>query len=930
MFRDAVQLCRSAGYENAGTVEFLLDTHTGKYYFIEVNPRVQVEHTVTEEVTGVDIVQTQIKIAAGMTLPQLGLTQESIHVNGYAVQCRITTEDPARGFQPDSGIISVYRSATGNGIRLDDGPGYSGAPITPHYDSLLVKVTARAASFDNAVAKLTRALREHRIRGVTTNIPFLLNMLRHPAFLRGAVTTRFIEEHPEVLRAQADTQNRGEKVLRYLSNVAVNGPDPALGATGTPSLLESPVIPALPLPASDPRVLAVKTPLAKALATGNASAAIAAPVRKPYLRDVFIKQGPKAFAKAVRAHPRTLLMDTTWRDAHQSLLATRVRTVDLLNIAPATREALAPAYALENWGGATFDVAMRFLRECPWDRLDAMREQVPDIPFQMLLRGANAVGYTSYPDNAVHKFCDVAVRHGMDVFRVFDSLNYIDNLKLGIDAVGAAGGVVEAAVCYTGDVFSGEVGARGADYKYKLDYYLALARQLVESGTHVLAIKDMAGLLTPQSARMLVGALRKEFPDLPIHVHTHDTAGTGVASMVAAIEAGADVVDTATDAVSGSTSQPSMGALVAALAGTPHATDLDPKQLNAINDYWEECRQVYSPFESGQLTGSADVYQHEIPGGQFTNLLFQSKQLGLAGQFALIKHAYTAANRILGDIIKVTPSSKVVGDLAQFMVANRLSEQQVLDQAETLSFPQSVVEFLQGTLGIPHGGFPEPFRSRVLRGRKLPNGKDCFVGRPGAELPDTDFPKVERALRERYGETVREVDTLSYVMYPAVFDDWMKFTNRFGDVSVLPTHEFVSPMKIGQEIQFPIQKGKTLFIRLKAISEVDDTGHREVIWELNGEHRVVRVADHLAGVKVTTRSKADKNDVRHVGAPMPGVVIDVRVAPGKVVKAGQPLCVLSAMKMETVVAAPRAGTVKEVSIAAGDTLEAGDLVVVIE
>lgn len=749
---DAVKLTKAANYVNAGTVEFLLDTATGKAYFIEVNPRVQVEHTVTEEVTGVDIVQTQLKIAAGMTLPEMGLTQDAIRVNGHAIQCRITTEDPSRNFQPDSGIISVYRSATGNGIRLDDGPGYPGAPITPHYDSLLVKVTARSSTYEGTLNKLTRALREHRIRGVSTNIPFLLKVLNHPVFRSGAVTTRFIETYPEVLQAPQDAQNRGEKVLRYLSNVAVNGPDPALGATGPRATIRAPTVPRLPLLAS-----AGRKPDAD----------------KPYLRDIFVKQGPRAFADAVAASEGTLIMDTTWRDAHQSLLATRMRTRDILAIAPATREALGRAYSLENWGGATFDVAMRFLRECPWDRLDAMREAVPDVPFQMLFRGANGVGYTSYPDNAIFKFCDVAVRHGMDVFRVFDSLNYVDNMKLGIEAAGAAGAVVEAAICYTGDVYEGELGARGKDYKYKLDYYMGLARQFVDSGAHVLAVKDMAGLLKPESAAMLVGAIHKEYPHIPIHVHTHDTAGTGVASMVAAARAGAKVVDVAIDSMSGTTSQPSLGAFVASVAGTPLSTNLDLTKIAALNEYWEECRNMYAPFESGQYTGSSDVYDHEMPGGQLTNLLYQSKQLGLAGQWGNIKRSYAAANRILGDIVKVTPSSKVVGDLAQFMVANKLTEETVLKNAEKLNFPESVIEYLQGYLGIPHGGFPEPFRSQVLKGRRLPSGAECFTGRPGAELPPLDFAKTVRTMKDKFGEMAREVDVQSYVMYPKVFSEWM-------------------------------------------------------------------------------------------------------------------------------------------------------------
>eukprot|EP00804_Cyclotella_cryptica_P012773 CCRYP_010552-RD/>CCRYP_010552-RD protein AED:0.09 eAED:0.09 QI:1467/1/1/1/0.92/0.85/14/1156/605 len=601
---------------------------------MEVNPRVQVEHTITEEITGIDIVQSQIMIASGKTLTELGLTQDAIQEpTSYAMQCRVTTENPALDFRPDTGTIDVFRMPCGFGIRLDDGPGFQGAKITPHYDSLLVKITAKARNRKDAASKLIRALREFRVRGVQTNKSFLLNVLNNKDFLEGEVTTGFIADNPSLMSPLKE-RDRAQKLLHYIGEIIVNGTPKSLGATGDPPSSVNPIVPEIHMDHKE---------------------------KKQSLKMIFDNHGPEAFAKAVRENEGLLITDTTWRDAHQSLLATRLRTIDMLNIAGPTSVALRNAYSLECWGGATFDVAMRFLNECPWDRLNLLREAVPDIPFQMLLRGANAVGYTSYPDNVVYEFCKLAKEAGMDVFRVFDSLNYVENMRLGIDAVGQAGGVVEAAVCYTGDVTEPKRGL------YDLEYYLGFVRELEAIGIHVLAIKDMAGLLKPNGSKMLVAAIREEFPNLPIHVHTHDTAGTGVASMLAAAEAGADAVDAATDAMSGTTSQPSLGALVASTQGTKLDTGIDLHQVSTLNEYWEECRGLYLPFESGQKSGSADVYIHEMPGGQYTNLLYQSSQLGLTGQWSQVKAAYATANRLLGDIIKVTPSSKVTGDLAQIL-----------------------------------------------------------------------------------------------------------------------------------------------------------------------------------------------------------------------------------------------------------------------
>lgn len=877
---------------------------------MEVNPRVQVEHTVTEEVTGIDIVQSQILIASGKTLPELGLVQENIpEPTGFAMQCRVTTEDPSQDFRPDTGTISVFRLPTGMGIRLDDGPGFPGAKITPHYDSLLVKITAKARTRREAAAKLIRALREFRVRGVKTNKSFLLNVLENDQFLDGVVNTSFIAQNPYLL-APLREQDRAQKILRYISNVIVNGPPKELGAIGGPPATLDPLIPEIkPVPTSE----------------------------KKNLKKIFDEGGPEAFAKAVRSNQGLLLTDTTWRDAHQSLLATRLRTIDILNIAPATREALANCYSLECWGGATFDVTMRFLRECPWDRLADMREAVPDIPFQMLLRGANAVGYTSYPDNVNYEFCKMAKETGMDVFRVFDSINYLENMRLGIDCVGEAGGIIEAAVCYTGDVSDPNRG------KYDLEYYLNFVRDLHALGIHVLAIKDMAGLLKPQAATMLVSAIRQEFPDLPIHVHTHDTGGTGVASMLACARAGADAVDACSDAMSGTTSQPSMGALVASTRGTEFETGLELSNIQALNEYWEECRGLYAPFESGQKTGSSDVYVHEMPGGQYTNLLFQSTQLGLTGQWSKVKKAYATANRLLGDIIKVTPSSKVTGDLAQFIVANNLTEEEIVEKAETLSFPKSVIEYFQGYLGIPPFGFPEPLRSKVLKGRTIAgtDGMVYFEGRPGADLAPFNFANERKKLEEKWGavtgglsgrsrsgQKIRDVDVMSSALYPAVFDEFMTHKVEYGTLNCLDTRTFLAGTKVGEELHVTLEPGKQLVIRMVGRSEVNEEGLVTLQFELNGTPRSVTVKDNAAGVEsALARPKALNGVGGSVGAPMTGVVLETKVKKGDKVDVGSPLVSLSAMKMETMVASPVKGVVERVVVTAGDQIDGGDLLV---
>ncbi|MBL4684709.1 MAG: pyruvate carboxylase [Nannocystaceae bacterium] len=886
LYTDSVKLAKHVGYRNAGTFEFLI-APSGEYFFIEANPRIQVEHTVTEEVTGVDLVQSQILIAGGTTLEQLGLTQVTVGLRGYAIQARVTTEDPLKTFQPDTGRITEFRPGEGFGIRLDGGSGYRGAEISAHYDSLLVKVTGRALTFAAAAQKLHRALAEFRVRGVKTNIPFLHNVLTHPRFLGGHVDTRFIDDTPQLFDFPRRL-NRGQKMLRYLGELVVNGPHTPWSTDDPPANID----PELPTVSTEPP--------------------------PDGWRQVLLREGPQGFAKAVRAHSGLLIMDTTWRDAHQSVLATRVRTRDIAMIAPATTHAMAPAFSLEMWGGATFDVALRFLRECPWDRLDTLRELVPNIPFQMLLRGANAVGYTNYPDNVVKRFVKAAFEHGVDVFRVFDCLNYTENLKLGMDAVGEAGGVIEDSLCYTGDVSD----ARRT--KYSLQYYVDLAGELVELGTHVLAIKDMAGLLKPGAARMLVGALRKAFPDVPIHVHTHDTAATGVASMLACARSGADVVDLALAPLSGMTSQPAMGAVVAALSGTEFDTGLTLEALQGLENYWEQTRQLYAPYESGLKSGSTDVYLHEMPGGQYTNLQFQARQLGLSERWPAIKRAYAAANRLLGDIIKVTPSSKVVGDLAQFMVQNDLDEAAVLQQADTLSFPQSVVEFFQGYLGVPYGGFAELLRDKIVR------RSDRVEGRPGASMPPLDFDALEAELVEKTGFEVRSVDVLSAAIYPKVFDEYLKFRELYHDISVLPTRIALAPMSVGEEVSVTIERGKTLIVKLTAVGTLDKSGSRTIFFELNGRLRSVKVRDKAASTEVVERAKSDPTDVGSVGAPMLGVVVELKTAVGTKVDKGDALVVLSAMKMETVVAAPIGGTIASLSVGVDDTLAAGDLLCVIK
>ncbi|PVZ99699.1 hypothetical protein BB558_004269 [Smittium angustum] len=871
ILNDAVRLAKFVNYRNAGTAEFLVDRQN-RHYFIEINPRIQVEHTVTEEITRTDLVALQLYIASGKTFADLKLTQDKIKISGFAIQCRITTEDPEHGFQPDIGRIEVYRSPGGPGIRLDGGSGFSGSVITPHYDSLLVKLTCSGNTFEKARRRMLSALVEFRVRGLKTNMSFLQRLLSNDVFIRGDCWTTFIDDTPELLEVSV-FRNRATKLLAYFSDVIVNG-----------SNIQGQVRPSVP---------GLQIPIVPEITNAKGDTIDVSQPPPAGWRQLLLEKGPKAFSAAIRNYKGVLITDTTWRDAHQSLMATRLRTAELKRIANTTRHALSKAFSLEMWGGATFDVCMRFLHEDPWDRLDELRALVPNIPFQMLLRGANAVGYTSYPDNVVFEFCKQARSHGVDIFRIFDSLNYIKNMELGIQAVREANGVVEAAICYTGDVYSPRPGSL-----YTLEYYLDLVDELVALDIDILGIKDMAGLLKPQSARLLISAIRERHPNLPIHVHTHDTAGTGVASMLAAAESGADIVDLAIDSMSGVTSQPCMGAFVAALENTPLGTGISLKNIRELNSYWEQVRILYASFDPGVKASDTSVYFHEMPGGQYTNLLFQAQSLGLGMRWNEVKKAYAQANLICGDIVKVTPSSKVVGDFAQFMVSNNLSSEDVIERASTLSFPTSVVEFFQGFLGQPSGGFPEPLRSAIIR--DLPRVDD----RPGASMAPFDFTGLRNSLEEKWGVgKIRDVDLLSAALYPSVFSDFMEFKKKFGDLS------------------------KTLIIKFVTISVLSQaTGKRDVYFEVNGETRLSSVVDKAVEPTEKAREKANPKNSDDLGSPMAGEIIAVKAELGSDVSTGQPICVLSAMKMETVVSAHQSGKLEALLVNVGDRLGSGDLI----
>ncbi|NHM17900.1 pyruvate carboxylase [Tritonibacter mobilis] len=883
------KICQHVNYECAGTVEFLMDMETGNFYFIEVNPRVQVEHTVTEEVTGIDIVQAQILIAEGKTLAEATgkASQEEISLNGHALQTRVTTEDPLNNFIPDYGRITAYRSATGMGIRLDGGTAYAGGVITRYYDSLLTKVTAKAPTPEKAIARMDRALREFRVRGVSTNIAFVENLLKHPTFLSNEYTTKFIDETPELFQF-AKRRDRGTKVLTYIADISVNGhPETEGRAAPHPDL---------------------KEPRAPKVDKGNL----------PYgTRNLLEQKGAKAVADWMKAQRQLLLTDTTMRDGHQSLLATRMRSHDMIKVAPAYAQNLSQLFSVECWGGATFDVAYRFLQECPWQRLRDLREAMPNLMTQMLLRASNGVGYTNYPDNVVQFFVKEAAK-GIDVFRVFDSLNWVENMRVAMDAVVESGKICEGTICYTGDILD------PARAKYDVKYYVGMAKELEAAGAHVLGLKDMAGLLKPASAKLLIKALKEEV-GLPIHFHTHDTSGIAGATILAAADAGVDAVDAAMDAFSGGTSQPCLGSIVEALKNTDRDTGLDIGNIREISEYWENVRAQYAAFESGLMAPASEVYLHEMPGGQFTNLKAQARSLGLEERWHEVAQTYADVNQMFGDIVKVTPSSKVVGDMALMMVSQGLTRAQVEDPKSDVSFPDSVVDMMRGNLGQPPGGFPEGIVKKVLKG-EAPN-----LERPGAHLEPVDIEGTRAELsKELEGFKIDDEDLNGYLMYPKVFLDYMGRHRQYGPVRSLPTRTFFYGMEPGDEITAEIDPGKTLEIRLQAIGETDEQGEVKVFFELNGQPRVIRVPNRLVKSSTAQRPKAEVGNANHIGAPMPGVVASIGVQVGQQVHEGDLLLTIEAMKMETGLHAERDAVVKAVHVQPGGQIDAKDLLVELE
>jgi pyruvate carboxylase len=886
----AVRLARKANYRNAGTVEFLYDVDAQKWYFIEVNPRIQVEHTVTEMVTGIDLVQSQILVAHGHSLhdPPMSLPhQANVPLYGAALQCRVTTEDPEKNFAPDYGKISTYRSPAGFGIRLDGGTAYAGAVLAAYYDSLLVKVTAWGKNLPEACSRMDRALREFRIRGVTTNIPFVENVVNHPKFRAGEITTSFLDDSPELFRFPS-RGDRATKLLSYLGDVILNG-NPEVKGKKVPEALEAAVLPS---------TLGIEPP--------------------PGSRQLLQKLGPEKFAAWARKEKRLLITDTTFRDAHQSLMATRVRTFDILATATAVAQRLPNLFSLEMWGGATFDTALRFLHEDPWQRLRELRERVPNICFQMLLRGANAVGYASYPDNVIEEFVRESHAQGIDIFRIFDSLNSIDNMRVSIDAVLETGAVCEPAICYTGDMLD------ASRPKYSLRYYVSMAKHLERLGAHFLAIKDMAGLCKPYAAYALVKALRDEI-EIPIHFHTHDTSGINSASVLKASDAGVDVADAAIAAMSGGTSQPNLNSIVEALRHTPRDTQLDLAALNECSDYWEVVRTYYLPFDSGPKAGSARLYQHEIPGGQFTNLREQAAAMGLGHRWREVETTYAEVNQLFGDIVKVTPSSKVVGDMTLFLMAKDMRPQDLLklDEKHDLSLPNSVVEMFSGVLGVPPGGWPKKLQKIVLR------GEDPIKGRSSANMPAANFDEEQSALEKKLGHKIERDAVLSYLLYPDVFLKYDKFRQTYSDVSVLPTPPFFYGLKSGQEIAVDIEPGKTLIVKFLTISDPHPDGTRTLFFELNGQPREVNVRDRALRVVERAHPKADPADPGQVGAPTAGVVSGIAVQVNQPVERGAKLLTLEAMKMQSNIYATMSGRIAKLLVTHGAHVEAKDLLVTI-
>ncbi|MDQ0201697.1 pyruvate carboxylase [Neobacillus ginsengisoli] len=880
----AVQLAKNVNYVNAGTVEFLVKDN--EFYFIEVNPRIQVEHTITEMITGIDIVQSQILIAAGYNLHsgKVGIPyQEEIATHGFAIQSRVTTEDPLNNFMPDTGKIMAYRSGGGFGVRLDAGNSFQGAVITPYYDSLLVKVTTWALTFEQAAAKMERNLKEFRIRGIKTNIPFLENVVKHANFLSGEYDTSFIDSSPELF-VFPKRHDRGTKMLTYIGSITVNG-FPGVGKK------EKPIFP-------EPRMPKLK--YSEPMAPGT--------------KQILEERGADGLVKWVQEQKSVLLTDTTFRDAHQSLLATRIRTQDLKQIAEPTARMLPNLFSMEMWGGATFDVTYRFLKEDPWERLLQLRDRMPNVLFQMLLRASNAVGYKNYPDNVIKKFVESSAQAGVDVFRIFDSLNWVEGMRVAIDAVRQSHKLAEATICYTGDIHD------SSRSKYDLAYYKSLAKELESSGAHILGIKDMAGLLKPMAAYDLVSAL-KETVSIPIHLHTHDTSGNGILTYTKAIEAGVDIVDVTVSSMAGLTSQPSANTLYYALEGSERCPDVDIRALEQLSHYWEDVRKYYSNFESGMNAPHTEVYMHEMPGGQYSNLQQQAKAVGLGDRFDEVKVMYRRVNDMFGDIVKVTPSSKVVGDMALFMVQNNLTEDDVYERGETLDFPDSVVELFEGYLGQPHGGFPKELQRIILK------GKEPIKVRPGELLEPVDFNDMQETLFHKLKRQVTMFDILSYALYPKVYMDYQKVYDEYGNVSVLDTATFFYGMRLGEETEMEIERGKTLNVKLVSVSEPQPDGTRVVYFELNGQPREVIIKDESIKSTVAQRVKGDRNNPSHINATMPGTVIKLLVKPGDQVKKGESIAITEAMKMETTVQAPFTGTVKEVFVKDGDAIQTGDFLI---
>lgn len=871
--QDAVRIAKHVGYSNAGTLEFLVDKN-GDYYFIEMNTRVQVEHTVTEEVTGIDIVQSQILIAEGCKLsdPEINIqSQDDVQVRGYSIQCRITTEDPKKGFMPDTGKIQVYRSGSGSGIRLDGGNGFTGAVISPYYDSLLVKTISYDRTFRGAINKMVRSIKEMRVRGVKTNVGFLVNVLLDPRFIAGECSTKFIDENPELFDIE-ESKDRGTKLLKFIGNVVVN----------ENKCEERRVFDTL----YEPRIREI------AKVEGS--------------RDKLLRLGKKAYIEEIKNEKKLLFTDTTMRDAHQSLIATRFRTFDLMNIAEATEHYQKDMFSLEMWGGATFDVAYRFLKESPWTRLHRLREAIPSINFQMLLRASNGVGYKNYPDNVIAEFIKESANSGIDVFRIFDSLNWTENMKQSMATAQETGKIVEAAMCYTGDVLDPD------KTKYTIDYYVDMARELEAAGSDIIGIKDMAGLLKPYAAYELIKAL-KENIKAPIHLHTHDTSGNGVATLLMASQAGVDIVDAALESMAGITSQPSLNAIIEGLKFTDRDPHIDMFGYNELGKYYRDLRKIYYKFESDLTNSNAEIYDFEIPGGQYTNLKPQADALGLVNRFEEVKENYKVANRVVGDIIKVTPSSKVVGDLAIFMTKNNLTEENILEEGKNLSFPDSLVDYCKGMIGQPAGGVPKGLQEVVLK------GEPAITARPGSLLPPEDFDAIREHIKNDLGiENPTQRQALSYALYPKVFDDYVNHVKDFNDVSELESDVFFYGLNIGQECEVEIEEGKNLTIKLVDIGEPKEDGMRTLTFELNGMLRDVDIKDNNYTGLIKSVEKADMNDPYQIGASIPGKVVKLLVKKGDEVEVNQPLIVIEAMKMETNIVAKSAGVINDIKVAVND------------